>query len=282
MQRLAVIGDIHGCWTAEDVRWIDAAGYDLVVFVGDLAGYRQSETVRIARLIAALQTPALILPGNHDAVHALQMLSEVLGRPSLTRALVSGQGRRHQALADALPGRHRLAGYSHHPLSAEVAIIAARPQSIGGPRMAFVPHLTRRFRVSTMAESAARLCELVRRAPEPSLIFLAHNGPTGLGSTRDAIWGCDFKAQAGDWGDPDLRTAIDFAVEQGRTVLAVLAGHMHRRLKGGGQRQASQTVDGIAYLNAAEVPRIRDGRHHHVAVTIAGGAAVFEERWLNS
>ena len=263
------------------MRWLDAAGYDRVVFVGDLAGYRQSGSVRIVRLIAALQTPALILPGNHDAVHALQMLGEVLGRPSLTRALAAGQGRRHQALADALPGRHRLAGYSHHPLSAEVAIIAGRPQSVGGPRMAFVPHLSRRFQVSTLDESAARLCELVRRAPEPGLIFLAHNGPTGLGSTRDSIWGCDFKAQAGDWGDPDLRAAIDFAVGQGRTVLAVIAGHMHRHLKGGGQRPASLTVDGIAYLNAAEVPRIRDGRHHHVAVTIAGGTVAFEEKWVS-
>lgn len=281
MQRLAVIGDIHGCWTASDVRWLDAAGYDRIVFVGDLAGYRQSATVRVVRLIATLQTPALILPGNHDAVHGLQMLSEVLGRPSLTGAMAAGQGRRHDALAAALPGRHSLAGYSRHPLCADVAIIAGRPQSVGGPRMAFAPHLTRRFGVSTMAESASRLCDLVRESPEPSLIFLAHNGPTGLGSARDDIWGCDFKAAAGDWGDPDLRAAIDFAVGQGRTVLAVLAGHMHRRIKGGGQRPGSRVVDGITYLNAAEVPRIRDGQHHHVAVTVADGVLSLEERWVN-
>ena len=67
---------------------------------------------------------------------------------------------------------------------------------------------------------------------------------------------------------------------QGKRVVAVIAGHMHRGLKGGGQRPGLVTVGGIPYLNAAEVPRIRDGKHHHVAVTVADGVAAFAEQWV--
>jgi len=32
---------------------------------------------RIARAIAALRTPALVVPGNHDATHPQQLLAEM-------------------------------------------------------------------------------------------------------------------------------------------------------------------------------------------------------------
>ena len=278
--KLAVIGDLHGCFSDADVRWFDAAGYDRLLFVGDLAGYRHATTLAIVRRIAALKTPSIIIPGNHDAVHGVQMLAEVVGRPGIGRLFTAGQGRKLDALSAALPGRHALAGYSHHPLADNLALVAARPQSIGGQRLAFVPHLKRRFGVQTMADSSAALCRLIDAAPEPDLVFLAHNGPAGLGAAKNAIWGCDFRAEAGDWGDPDLAAAVAHAVACGKRVLAVIAGHMHRRMKGGGQRATLLHREGITYLNAAEVPRIREGKHHHVAVTIADGGVQVEERWV--
>ena len=62
-----------------------------------------------------------------------------------------------------------------------------------------------------MQESAERLKELVDECPAERIIFFAHNGPTGLGEDRSDIWGCDFRPAGGDFGDPDLRIAIDHA-----------------------------------------------------------------------
>ncbi|HKU42217.1 MAG TPA: metallophosphoesterase, partial [Polyangiales bacterium] len=75
--RIAVIGDVHLAWDARDVAALDAAAYDLLLFVGDLAGYGAEGGVRVARSIAELRTPALVLPGNHDAVTTLQLGAEV-------------------------------------------------------------------------------------------------------------------------------------------------------------------------------------------------------------
>jgi hypothetical protein len=71
-----------------------------------------------------------------------------------------------------------------------------------------------------------------------------------------------------------LRVAIDYARKRGKQVLAVLAGHMHHRLRGGGLRRWYARHDGVLYVNAARVPRIfedKDGLfHHHVDLHIDG------------
>ena len=46
---IAVVGDVHGHFDAVDVRQLDAAGYDLILFVGDLTGYRPGSGVAVAR-----------------------------------------------------------------------------------------------------------------------------------------------------------------------------------------------------------------------------------------
>jgi uncharacterized protein (TIGR04168 family) len=114
------------------------------------------------------------------------------------------------------------------------------------------------FQVRSMADSTARLRELVDHAPTEHLVFFAHNGPTGLGAHPEDIWGRDFHPDAGDWGDPDLRAAIDYAVQRGRKVLAVIAGHMHWGLRGQPTTQRCWQLqrDGVLYLNAARVPRV--------------------------
>ena len=119
------------------------------------------------------------------------------------------------------------------------------------------------------------------------IIFLSHNGPAGLGAARDDIWGCDFRPSGGDFGDPDLRAVIDYARAQGKTVHAVMAGHMHHRLKRGGERRCWQTTgDGVLYINAARVPRIRrraeQQPRHHVALTLDEHGARAQVLWINA
>lgn len=64
------------------------------------------------------------------------------------------------------------------------------------------------------------------------LVLMGHNGPTGLGSERHAICGCDWLADAGDHGDPDLRMVLQQLQAAGRRVALLLHGHMHHTIKG--------------------------------------------------
>jgi uncharacterized protein (TIGR04168 family) len=275
--RFAVIGDIHTHFDAQDVRGLDESGYDLVLFVGDLAGY-VDDGRGVARQIARMQTPAMVLPGNHDGVSLPHLAAEIFDWQAILGWLELDQGRRCAALSEAL-GPVPLVGYSLHDVTAgerAVTVIAARPHSFGGPRLGFRRHLRESYGVESLEDSAARLRRLVDAARHDDLVFLAHNGPTGLGDRRDCIWGCDFRREEGDFGDPDLREAIDHARATGRRVLAVVAGHMHHAIKGGGTRTWRVERESTLYVNAARVPRIDRHGRHHVAVTIHGDRAEAE------
>jgi uncharacterized protein (TIGR04168 family) len=132
-----------------------------------------------------------------------------------------------------------------------------------------------------MAESKERLRALVDSATTEHLIFFAHSGPTGLGARRDDLCGRDFDPAAGDWGDDDLRDAIDYAQARKRRPLAVVAGHMHWALRGGGQRRWRLQKDGILYVNVSRVPRIFEvegvRKRSHIALTLTADAASAEE-----
>lgn len=256
--RLAVLGDLHGCFDAADVAALDARGLDLVCFVGDLGGPLHRDTLTVARRIAALRTPAVVLPGNHDATSPLGVLAEATGwfrsRPGAARRGV----RRTDALRRAL-GPVALGGYSLHPVPGrDVTVIAARPHAMEPARLPFAPVLAARFGVSTFAESAARLRALVDRAPG-DLVFLAHDGPAGLGSGPRA----PFSLRGRDLGDPDLADAIGYARDRGRRVLAVLAGHLHHR---GHDRDTIVADRGALVVNAARVPRWEGRGRHHVEI----------------
>lgn len=279
MTHIAVVGDVHGGWGPEDCALFEADPPDLVLIVGDLAGLWWPTTLRVARGIGALRVPTLVLPGNHDASTPIQLLGEVTGQPAMGAPFAGVQGRRLDALAEAVAPA-TLGAYSRHPVgegAEAVDLIAGRPHSMGGPTLAFTPHLTARWGVDSLEASVARLRELIDAAG-PRLVFASHNGPSGLGATRSDPWGCDFRAAEGDWGDPDMEQAIAYARETGREVLAVVAGHMHRSLKGGGQRTWQHRDQGILYVNAACVPRVRDGRRHHVSLTLADQASA-EDVW---
>ncbi len=276
---LAIVGDLHDAWNAFDDAWFARSGYAAILFTGDLGDTRASG-LRVATAVADVPGPALVMPGNADARYAAQLRAEFVHRRGLSELL----GRDP---AEDRP-RSALCGYSLHPLRVGerwISVVAGRPFSLGGPSLAFAPQLEGRYGVTSLEESAKRLRELVDACESEELVFLAHNGPTGLGDRAHDPWGCDFKAEEGDWGDPDLREAIEYARGTGRRVLAVVAGHMHLALKQGARERCWQLEqDGILYLNAARVPRIfeRDGRllHHHLALHLGPGGVRAEERFV--
>jgi uncharacterized protein (TIGR04168 family) len=284
---IAVIGDIHLMWDERDVRALDALGYDLALFVGDLAGYGADGALQVAREISQLRTPALVMPGNHDAVTVPQLAAEVFRTPRLAReALSIGMKARVKQLASAL-APVPLCGYSLHRFEQHgLTVLAARPHSVGGHRMGFRRYMSLHFRVRNLSDSAARLCALFDGVPDQHrVLVLAHCGPYGLGAARDAIYGCDFRPEQGDWGDPDLSEALAHARARGKRVTAVVAGHMHHRLRGGGERAWHVEDAGIHHINAARVPRVRRGssgeERHHVRLTLDDhGVTAVEPVWL--
>lgn len=285
--RLAIIGDIHGCWTDADTEYFNRGHYDAILCVGDLPPLIGS--LPTARKLAALRVPAFLIPGNHDATSAPQFLAELKHNSSLAALFSAGHARRETRLRKALSAV-KLVGYSLDRLEWQgkpLGLISGRPYSMGGDRLYFRSYLQRRFGVASFEDSITKLRALVDQAPQ-DIVFLSHNGPAGLGSARDDIWGCDFRATGGDFGDPDLRAAIDYAVTCGKTVHAVVAGHMHHKLKGGGLRRHWEiSRNGILYVNAARVPRIRARNtahemRHHVALTLDAKGAAAEAIWINA
>jgi uncharacterized protein (TIGR04168 family) len=211
------------------------------------------------------------------------MAAEVLEADALLPLLNLGQAARETELKGAL-GNAIAVGYSRHTIG-DLDVVACRPHSAGGAHLAFRPYLRDAFGVDDMEQSAARLIALVDEC-ERELVFLAHNGPTGLGDRHDDIWGCDFRRDGGDFGDPDLRAAIDHAIQSGKRVRAVIAGHMHHEIKGGGQRRWRVEKDGVLFVNAARVPRIfargRRSMRHHVELVIDGASATAREVLLST
>ena len=286
--KIAVVGDVHLVWDERDVRALDACGYDLILFVGDLAGYGAVGAIEVGRSIRELRTPTLVMPGNHDAVTLAQLAAEVLRTPRLRlarEALALGMHTRVQQLTAAL-APVPLCGYSlHHFEALDLSVLAARPHTLGGERLGFRRYLAKRFGVQRMTESISKLCALFDQIPnDRRILVLAHCGPHGLGDKRTAIYGCDFLPTEGDWGDRDLSAALAYAREHGKRVLGVVAGHMHHRLRGGGERVWHVERDGLFHVNAARVPRKRRGpageERHHVRITLEGERAQVDAVWL--
>lgn len=278
--RLAVIGDIHGFWDANDTAFFNDSDYDALLFVGDLP--HLTGGLDVARELARLDRPAWLIPGNHDGVTAPQLLAEMKGWQALRRSMAAGMARRVRRLTQAL-GAVRLRGFALETLADDLGLLIARPHAMGPDKFYYGSYLKRRFGVRDFDDSAETLKSLVAVAPQ-RLLVLAHNGPAGVGNTQDAPWGCDFSTEYGDFGDPDLRAAIDHAHETGRQVQAVVAGHMHHRSKNGSQRYTAAQRDGTLYINAARVGRHRnrDNWRHHICMHMNGDDCDAETVWIDA
>jgi len=275
--RLGVIGDLHTHWDNVDVAQFAGTDYDLLYFTGDLGGGTPDSCLRMARAMAGLRHPTLVMPGNNDTVDIEQLAAELAHQNGLNR-LLSMAGN-EQAVHPIL-----LCGYSRHSIYLEdldIDLIAARPHSMGGPDLSFPDYMRDTYGINDLQASAQRLVELVEESTADRLVFLAHNGPLGLGEHPGAMWGCDFKKDGGDWGDADLTHAIAHATALGKEVLAVIGGHMHLRTKCGKDRPWKTQRENITYINAARVPRIfstgDDVYRHHVSVTIDANGIQAEE-----
>lgn len=319
MARVMIIGDIHGQLCSADIRAINASDVDVVLFVGDLEplpgmegfqriarGLRRGavrrgrekalpEPRRVADVAAALsrvRKPSLLVLGNHDGTNLAQLAAAISRSEVLDVATSGGMEARVDELVATLEGgvgALRVGGYSLHTFAVGVQagrfdVIVGRPHSMGGPALAFRSYLARRYGVGSIGASAATLIDLVEQSSAERLIFLSHNGPTGLGEGRDDIWGRDFDRREGDWGDPDLALAVERARTIGKRVIAVVAGHMHHALVGGGRRPWKVEREGCLFLNAARVPRLevrgQEVRRHHLLLEWDDhGADAFEDFW---
>lgn len=283
-RRFGILGDVHTLFREEDVEVLDARGYDAILAVGDLASLKPNSDIDTARRMARLKTPTYLHPGNHDGVTPPQLLAEVIGSDVLSRWFGLGQKERVGRLRAAIEP-HVLTGYSLHPIAeGAVDLVAGRPHSFGGRRLSCVDYLSDSFGVDSMEASTAKLKSLLAETSAPDVLVMGHNGPFGLGTEPTDIWGCDFKPEKIDFGDPDLSAALANSPARGR-VRAVVAGHMHHRVKGKrGFRSWSETRDGILYVNAASVPRIEgkeQPRGHHVRLTLEPGRVQAEQVWID-
>ncbi|TNE44665.1 MAG: phosphoesterase [Deltaproteobacteria bacterium] len=284
--RVAVVGDIHLHWDDVDVRFFQNSDYDVVLFVGDLPEYRLGKVYAVARHLRTIGKPAFLIPGNHDALTMLQLAGEFLRKPWMVRLGSLGHQRRVRKLREALEPI-TLCGYSWHTLpNSDIALLAGRPHSMGGG-LNVAPYLQQEFGVANLEASGELLCRLIDEIPHSRCILMGHHGPFGLGCEPGAPWGADFTPEPTDWGDHDLRVAVDYALSIGKEVRVVVAGHMHSPTKHKGRlREWATRKNRSWYVNAARVPRIleEDGvaQHHHIALDVYLEHTDVAEVWVSS
>ena len=244
---IAVVGDVHGLWEHEDAIALDRLGIDLVLFVGDFG----NEAVEVVRQIAAVKTPKAAIMGNHDAWYT----ASSWGRQKAPYDR-STEDRVQQQL-DLLGEAH--VGFSKLDFSQlSLSVVGSRPFSWGGSSWRNSQFYRDRYGINNFEESAKQIVESAKNAAYNTLIFIAHNGPTGLGKSTESICGRDWKEEGGDYGDPDLTEAIAQVQNMGKSIPLVTFGHMHHELKNprGKRRKIVEVRDKTVYLNAACVPRV--------------------------
>ncbi|MEM7181050.1 MAG: metallophosphoesterase [Spirochaetota bacterium] len=269
MLKLAIIGDVHGYWNQKDIDYFNQSDYNHIIFVGDLPPH-SSTTVRIAKRIAKLTVGSSMLPGNHDTTNLFQLVGEVFQNQFLIRKGSFRHLERINALQIAL-GNVQLRQYEVEELN-DLSLIYTRPLSMGGPMLSFLPYLDKMFAIRSIKDSAKKINSLINASKSKNIVFIAHNGPYGLGKEQNSIWGRDFDKRGGDWGDRDLLMAINYAKKQNKNVQAVIAGHMHyNQQKGSYTRNWFLKQENTNYINAARVPRIfkhnEQKVHHHIRLT---------------
>jgi len=268
--KIAIIGDLHGSFDAADAAYFNRSDYDLLLLTGDLGSGTAQNGIAVAREVARLEKPTLVVAGNNDAPHASDIAAEFKYQGRLAALMRSMRSETPESGSAVHLAGYDLRTYTFRDTS--FSVLVGRPYSRGGPEIAFASELEERYGVRGFERSRERLFELIEAAPSQNIIWLAHNGPSGLGSSPTDIWGCDFKADGGDWGDIDLEEAI-FHTRMKKRLVAVIAGHMHRSIRHEGKkidRTAVIEKGNALYINPAVVPRIVTGefgpRRHHMAL----------------
>ncbi|MGK7922436.1 MAG: TIGR04168 family protein [Trichodesmium sp.] len=246
--KIAVIGDVHSQWELADEIALKHLGIDLVLFVGDFG----NEEVEVVQAIAAIDIPKAAVFGNHDAWYT----ATDWGRKRCPYDQT--QEDRVQQQIDLFGEAHVGYSYLDFPELA-LTVVGTRPFTWGGPEWKYEDFYRERFGVNNFAESTDLIVKAVQNAGYENVIFLGHNGPTGLGDAPEDPVGRDWKPIGGDFGDPDFTDAIVKSRNLGKKISLVTFGHMHHRLRHTKERlRKCVDVDsqGTLYLNAARVPRI--------------------------
>jgi uncharacterized protein (TIGR04168 family) len=263
---IAIVGDVHGQWSAADSLALQHLQADLVVFVGDFG----NEAVEVVREVAAVPIPKAVIMGNHDAWYSASSWGRQ--KAPYDRA----QEDRVQQQLDLLGEAH--VGFSKLDFpQLEVSVVGSRPFSWGGSMWRNSEFYRDRYNIKSFEESTKQIVESAKKTTQPNLIFIAHNGPFGLGKTTESICGRDWKEEGGDYGDPDLTAAIAQVQDLGKAVPLVTFGHMHHELKipPGQRRKIVEVREQTVYLNAACVPRViktaQDSKRSFSLVTLRQG-----------
>ncbi len=266
-----VVGDIHANWRQEDRLFLEKGDQDLALIVGDLG----DEDVEMTRKIASLKCAKAVILGNHDAWRSF---SEKMPTDNLRESL-------------ALLGDDHVAYGTRDLPEASLSLIGGRPFSWGGRDMRSPEVYEEFYGVTDIRQSAEKIVAAAMQAKFEDLIILAHNGPSGLGAEPGDIYGKDFgRNPRGDFGDEDLAIALTEIARRGRRVIAVVAGHMHDRLKHprGQVRKRFVRQNGTAFINPAVVPRIRRTEtgatvRHFLRMSVASGELqVVDEVWVDA
>lgn len=274
---IAIVGDVHDQWSAADNLALQHLQVDLVLFVGDFG----NEAVEVVREIAAVSTPKAVIMGNHDAWYS----ASSWGREKAPYD--QSQEDRVQQQLDLLGETH--VGFSKLDFpSLEVSVVGSRPFSWGGSIWRNSQFYCDRYQIKNFEESTAQIVASAKNTTQQNLIFIAHNGPAGLGKTTESICGRDWKAEGGDYGDPDLAEAIAQVQSLGKSIPLVTFGHMHHELKipRGERRKLVEVRGQTVYFNAACVPRVirtaQDIMRNFSLVTFKGGIVqTISLIWLN-
>jgi uncharacterized protein (TIGR04168 family) len=297
---IAVVGDVHDRWDADDVLALQNLGVDLVLFVGDFG----NEAVEVVEAISALDLPQASILGNHDAWYSATDWG--LKRCPYNREEEDWV----QQQLDLLGDRHVGYNYLDFP-SLNLTVVGARPFSWGGSTWKYNDFYKQRFGVESFAQSTEKIVAAALASSYSTVIFIGHNGPKGLGSNPEDPCGKDWEPKGEDFGDPDLTDAIAKTIAAGKQVPLVAFGHMHHQLRHTNEilrtplvvsPNAHSKIDGAIadvgpletiYLNAACVPRIirpsqiEDTRLHNFSLVrmeagcVTAARLVWVDKWGN-
>lgn len=246
--KIAVVGDVHNQWEAEDAIALQKLNVDLVLFVGDFG----NESVDVVRQIASVDIPKAVILGNHDAWYT----ASSWGRKKCPYN--REQENWVQDQLDLLGDTHIGYRYLDFP-ELQISVVGGRPFSWGGSTWKNKEFYRDWYGINSFEESVERIVAAAQATAYNTILFLGHNGPTGLGENPESTCGRDWQPLGGDHGDPDFEVAIAQTQNLGKQIPLVTFGHMHHRLRHTSQRlRTIVTTDSVGriYLNSASVPRI--------------------------
>lgn len=287
--KILCVGDIHSQWDEGDERALIALNPDLVLFVGDYGDEDVKTTRRISDFALTAPFGVATVFGNHDAFFTASSRGRQNAPYNIATTCRVSQQLEHLKEFDA---SYRSLTFDNTRLS----VCGGRSFSWGGPNWKYTQFYRRFFGITGMRHSTSKLEEAVVNSSHDSIVFLSHSGPIGLGDQPSDPCGKDWGSEpGGDYGDADLRSAIETARSIGKHVPLVVFGHMHQPLQGNFGMRTMMKVEyygeeqhKTVMLNAAVTPRHRMGvrsnnKLHHFQIVFLGengDVSKVEEAWV--